>query len=697
MVERDDIYVDLLNYDKKVSHIWKDEMIDALHLLNRNLDRKDIERFVNEKYDEYYTPVKMQCRNIYKYEKYEVDPDDTMITIFGKQNKLLGANGTIIDNHEENPAPTIQIIRILKADRKVHKDAMLEAKGEGNKSKEEYHKTHSNGIKIVNNGIYGAQAKEGALVANIDSAQLITLQARNETTEMAWTMEKTLANNLCLEDFNEAILYIKATIRINDKLKERIDEFRHYISYFPTMDDLKFRYQEMISTSKNPREMNVDLIYKMLETLTDDEKLLFYYRNNLITFLDKNPKIMECVEKCMKYQDDIDLKEIDKLSRKDPIFRELFLTTEKMPEPYATYVREFNSVLNVFVTNVIPTHNRVGKYDKNYRKAIVITDTDSMILTVLPVVKFFSDKYKDIVDTETDYFKLKSTMFIGSYLASVIKKACYMFGKSLNVPEDYIPIVDFKNEFFFPKMVVFPRVKKNYIAENLVQEGVLVPEEDRISYTGIKVVSGELNPIISKRIKEEIIEGLIIKNDEFSFPVLYKKVRSLQSEIKNLVLSGHKEYGKLIKFSGTLKYGADLCRRPKPRSVVIWNRLYPNNQIGNGDTVYYFKTIVKTKEDAIKYIKDKEMLEKVLIEVFNINKDYSEKDGSDFSNFGLQNISVPKTGLPEKLPDWIASIVDIDALLQEEFKQITDLLPGLNFVLSKNVEKKHNLSPLISF
>ena len=185
MAERDDIYVDLLNYDKKVSHIWKDEMIDALHLLNRDLDRKDIERFVNEKYDEYYTPVKMQCRNIYKYEKYEVDPDDTMITIFGKQNKLLGANGTIIDNHEENPAPTIQIIRILKADRKVHKDAMLEAKGEGNKSKEEYHKTHSNGIKIVNNGIYGAQAKEGALVANIDSAQLITLQARNETTEMA--------------------------------------------------------------------------------------------------------------------------------------------------------------------------------------------------------------------------------------------------------------------------------------------------------------------------------------------------------------------------------------------------------------------------------------------------------------------------------------------------------------------------------
>ena len=693
--------LDMLNKPIKVSHLWCEQMIDTLHMLNKDIDKEKIKDFVWDFYYNNYQPLSMDTRNIYKYEEGTEDPDNTLIYVFGEKQKLLGANGTLMDNHKENLSPTFKLIQRYKKDRKVHKDLMLKAKGNNDKAESDFHNTHSNGIKVTNNALYGAQAMEGSLFANIDSAQLITLQARNETTEMAWVVEKLLCSNMCFENFDEAILYIKNTIKIDDEVLEGINKFKDYLEYYPTDEDLEFRYQELIETSDNPRLMRSDLISKMIKTLSTEERVLFYYKNNLITFLDKNPKVMEYVYKTLEYQKDLNLDEIDKLDRSDPIFKELFLSTEKIPEPFKEWVDKFCEVLDVFVTNVIPTHKRVEKYGVKKRKAIVITDTDSKIFTVQSVINYFIDKYKEKeldIDTTSQYFNLKATMFVGTYVMRAVKKACYIFAKSLNVPDDLVNIVDFKNEFYFPRLAVYLEVKKNYVAYNLVQEGVLIPENSRISYTGIKAVSGELNPIVSKRIKEEITEPLIMKSKDINPMGVYRKIMEMQKDIKERILKGEKEYAnKIIKFKGDSGYKVSIATQVKPRAAFIWNRLYPEYEIGIGDTVYFYNTIIKTKDDAIKYIKDKEILEKIMVEVYNTTNKYSEQDGSDFSRFGLSYICVPKEGLPEKLPEWLVKIIDLDRLMDDLFKEITELLPGLNFNLSKVDNTRKTLSSIIDF
>ena len=145
--------MDLLNYNMKVSEVWKEQMIDMLSLIYRDESIEKITNFVNKIYRERYKEATMDVRNIYQYTTGKVNPDDTLINIFGPKQKLLGANGTLMDNHEENPAPTLILIGILKKDRKVFKDAMLKAKGEGNDDEEETNKRESNAVKIINNAI----------------------------------------------------------------------------------------------------------------------------------------------------------------------------------------------------------------------------------------------------------------------------------------------------------------------------------------------------------------------------------------------------------------------------------------------------------------------------------------------------------------------------------------------------------------
>lgn len=689
--------MDLLNYNMKVSEIWKEQMIDTLSLIYRDESIEKITNFVNKVYDERYRKAEMDVRNIYQYTTGKVDPDNTLINVFGPKQKLLGANGTLMDNHEENPAPTLILIDILKSDRKVFKAAMLKAKGEGNDDEEAANLRESNAIKIVNNAIYGNQAMEGSLLANIDSAQLITTQAKNETTEMAWNMEKLLNHNLCFESFNECLLYIKNTITIDDVLQGRINEFKHLIDYYPTIEDLKDRYQEMIETAEDPSLFDTSIAYQIIDYLTEDERLLFYYKNNFITFLEKNPKVLDLITEAIVSQSEIDLNEIDKLPRSDPKFKELLLVTniKEIPEPYKSSADVFIKVMNTFVTNVVPTHERVYKYGKSKRRAIILTDTDSLVLTTRPVVTFFRDRFKDKTDVNSQYFKLKVTMFIGTYLTNVLQQACYMFAKSLNVPERYIPIVDFKNEFYFSRLVIYPKVKKNYVADNIVQEGNLIPINKRISYTGIKTVSGELNPIITKRIKEEIIEKLIVRNEKIDTIEIFKKIKEMQNEVRKEIRMGNKHLGKQIKFRGSGQYGSEILEQAKPRACVTWNRIYPEYEIGMGDTVYYYQTTVLTLSDARKQIHDLSILKKVEDEIFNINKKY--KKTKDFSNFGLKFICVPKAGLPDTLPDWLIEIIDIDKLLEDTFKIITELLPGLNLNLSKAKGERRIISPILSF
>ena len=689
--------MDLLNYNMKVSEVWKEQMIQTLSLIYKDESVEKITNFVNKVYEERYKSAEMSIRNIYQYTTGVANPDMTLIDVFGPKQKLLGANGTLMDNHEENPAPTLILIDILKKNRKVFKAAMLKAKGEGNDDEEAANLRESNAIKIINNAIYGNQAMEGSLLANIDSAQLITTQAKNETTEMAWTMEKLLNHNLCFESFNECLLYIKNTIMIDDVLQGRINEFKHLINYYPTTEDLRYRYQEMIESSELPSSFDTEIPYRIIDYLTEDERLLFYYKNNFIEFLDKNPKVLELIQEAIISQSDIDLDEIDKLPRNDPKFKELLLVTniKEIPDSYKGPAEIFINIMNTFVTNVIPTHERVYKYGKSKRKTIILTDTDSLVLTTRPVVTFFQDKFRDKTNVDTQYFKLKTTMFIGTYLTNVLQQACYIFAKSLNVPEKYIPIVDFKNEFYFSRLVIYPKVKKNYVADNIVQEGNLIPMNKRISYTGIKTVSGELNPIITKRIKSEIIEKLIVRNHKIDTIEIFKKIKEMQNEVRREIRLGNKHLGKQIKFRGSGNYGDEILVQSKPRACVTWNRIYPEYEIGMGDTVYYYQTTVSTLAEARAKINDLTILKKVEDEIFNINKKYGKEQ--DFSAFGLKFICVPKTGLPDVLPPWLIDIIDIDKLLEDSFKIITELLPGLNLNLSKANGDRRIISPILSF
>ena len=149
------------------------------------------------------------------------------------------------------------------------------------------------------------------------------------------------------------------------------------------------------------------------------------------------------------------------------------------------------------------------------------------------------------------------------------------------------------------------------------------------------------------------------------------------TEEKNIIIDmikhGDKSMGIPQRFSGYDKYkiyeSAQICRL-----VEIWNRIYPEQKIGNGEYLMTFETKVHS-ENQLYLIQDEEMREKIRKAV------YSDKwDGEEnfLKSHGLSTVGIPRDGAVTSIPQWMIDIIDFDVMARKHLSAVTDLLPSLN-------------------
>lgn len=666
-------------YEKKITDLWKDEMVESLYELSKSHFSKDeIRDFVEKQFQENYSKAEGQWRNIYRFESGVSSIDDILINT-AKTKSILAANGTVFYNHHEVESPVYKFLNTSEQLRAHFKKLMLEAVKAGDLREKRAHDASQYKHKERMNSVFGVQTQEGSIIANTDSASAITLQAREMISEMLWSIEKFLMGNLCISNTNELAKYLTSIM----KMKFNPD-YKKYLDFIPTTEDCLQRFDEMLFEMEDRIEFIHSVAYgqylNWIKDFDENERIRFYYRDNFYALVQGNKIFSD-------------------------IFTRMYENPEEFYDPYGipdSYKPDIDLIWDIskeFVFSGLLTYRRVDKYINRTRRCVLMSDTDSIMICL--------DETINLIDYITGYRfenkkNLNNRFKIVNMLASILSKVCdimcYRLAEGCNVPEEERGRFQMKNEFFFLRMVLFTGVKKNYVTLSALQEGKMIPSENAVINTGGKLTSSNLVPEIRDRIND-VIRKYILEPISINPIELWKAYLNLEQYIRNEILSGNKKFSLIAKYKGISKGYANPEGNDLLRGVTIWNRLYPEWNIASGESVYKLKTKVHTEEDAERYIIDPIWKEKVLDLVFDKYGNHRrEFQGQNYAPYGLSSICINfLEGMPKTIPDWLIPIIDVDNIIEMHLKPLTDLLSSVGLHQTKINSKVSKISTLINF
>lgn len=666
---------------EKISTQWIDKTTDIIKRLypNDNIDK--IKDFVSNIYETYNKKAIGVWRSIYTYETGEEDIDDIMIKTIDDKNTIV-ANGSVVYTYDQVPSLIYNFLNTSEGKRKIFKKQMLEAGERGDKLGYNDFFALQYKHKERMNSAYGVQTQRGSIVANTDSASAITLQARELISEMMWSIEKFLMGNCSFYNSNELFMYIDHIMNQEFINKDLLK----YIDYYPTATDCIHKLNRTLFEMNDRKAFQKSKAYEKLteyiNNLSNEDRVKLYYKDNLFGLVDKNKIFKHVFEEIFNKKEE-------------------FLNPYDIPDVYKENIEFLWELCDNFVFSKLLTYKRVEKYINRTRRCVLMSDTDSIMICLDEFMDLISDILDNKVNVKTDqYNRYKLVNVISSLLSKVCNVMCYKIGESANAPENERHRLAMKNEFYFLRMILRSGVKKNYSTLAGLQEGKIVPEKNNLLNTGGNLTSSNLVPEIREKI-EFILKEYLLKPDKINPLDVWKQVMELENHIKKEILSGNKNYSLRAKYGGMKKGYSNPLGNDLYRGVTLWNRFYKElgYDINPGESVLKVKTIVKTEEDAIKYIKDPIWLEKTLDLVFDkYGKHRREFQGEDFSSFGLSSLCINATpGLPDKIPEWLIPIIDIDNIVEMHLKPISDLLVSIGLYKTKINSSKSKLSTLVNF
>lgn len=668
--------------DKSITNYWKEKMTDSLYDLykDRGISIEYIKEFVNETFNKNYQSATGKWRNIYKFQNGENDINN-ICEEYMNDGSIISANGSIFYNYKVEPSPVYDILTIRLAERKKFKDLMLKMVELGKKREEKNYDRLQYAKKAFSNSIYGGMTMSSGFLSNCDAASAITLQARQLSTEMLWDIERFLTGNISLYNTNELMAYIH---HILNKPFKNIDLLKD-LSYIPTVLDCEERLHEMLYEMNGLKDFYNSELYQAILTkihhFTVDDRIKFYYKDNLLKFFEKNKiKFKELWGSILANTEE-------------------FLDPYKIPDSYMIELKKIWEYCDNFVFSEFLSYKRVEKYIERTRKCILMSDTDSIMICLdelMNHISFITDNYYDYKVNMSNRYKLVNS--IAYLLGNVCDVMCLRIGEFSNVDPSERHRLKMKNEFFFMRMLLFPGVKKNYVTLCTLREGRVVPEKNTLQNTGMKLTSSNIRPEIKDRINR-IIKEYMLKPMEVNPIDIWKEVLELKRFLTNELLNGNKKYALYAKYKGMIENYKDPTRIELVRAVVLWNRLYPEYAIEEGSAVYKIKTKIKTLADVEYYIKDPEMKEKVYDLVFDrYGKHRREFKNQDFSRYGLTSLAINSLdNYPAKIPEWIIPAMDVEFIIDMHLRALLDLISGVGLHQSKLSSQKKLFNTLINF
>jgi hypothetical protein len=604
---------------------------------------------------------------------------------------ILTGYGVMFKKHGTVPNPLAKVIQSFLDNRSIHKKEMFRYE----KGSEDYE--HWNLIqaldKIDANGIFGILTMCASLVYNLHVGASILAQSRSQISSLSMLFEMFLANNVKFGSVDEIVVYID---NILGERKSRQFNDKDILDEDVPLHQVFGHIVMMCGWLWIPNDEELQVIWDILQNLSQQDLNRVYYKNNLYEFMNNS-----CMIKALRTI-------LEKLD-------EPYLNPMKPPKEIEAELDVFRDLVVEYVYYSYQIPDRVDRNANMIKSIIMISDTDSCIisldawyrfgLTVLgderiKISRMEIDPFKKIeledagdednkawiktmdISREQDYdfyndeviekeHWINPVTFLpqDNVRYSIINIMCYILDYVVN---DYMikftkanfswakgkecKIVA-KNEFLFRRALLSDG-KKNYASYQEIQEGNFVPKDEAIDVKGLQALTKSSSPDSTKKaLKKILLEDILAADNIDQFKII-KDMAVLEHKIIESINSGSKEYYKPVNIKSIGAYD-DPMRIQGIKASIAWNEL----RTGDLDVIDLDS---RNHIEVAKVNIDKNTVERL--------RDYPEVYGKaialleqpEFKRDGkIKAIAIPTT---EDVPEWLIEVVDTNTLVSDNIK-----------------------------
>ena len=446
--------------DGKYLKKYRKEMKEIMKSINPDWDDDFLDKNIMEYMKETIQNPEVNLDNNFTGE----NRDSTLLSVFDwafDRKPIIAGNGTFYKNQYEAMNPIAKMLEGFLTERKRFKKLMFKEEP-GSWKYADYDRKQLN-QKILANSYYGASgAKSSAFYCQWGSP-CTTGSAQSVISTCEQLFEGFVADNYIYLNLTEVIEWCRKVLKeFNRDDSSPIDDFIQLHSIY----DVKER---LLSKILNTEKDDDIILENFLSQYSDDELAILYYKNNLKDFIDDHEiiqdlfiSIFENVEN-LEYAEDTDdwMKVIpDKYFddfRSGKTYEDwnsfvnnhYFMDPNDVPDTISDILQVLNDYVIRYVYCRYLSFDRIYRLKNFERKTVTIIDTDSNIMSLDTIVNFIFDT---VVKGESFGRTKRYNMFIvvntlAFILTNAVTDELLTYGEYSNIPEEFRPIYNMKNEF----------------------------------------------------------------------------------------------------------------------------------------------------------------------------------------------------------------------------------------------------------
>ncbi|WCS68275.1 hypothetical protein Goe21_01650 [Bacillus phage vB_BsuM-Goe21] len=624
---------------------YKEQAKKQLLLSFPNISEEEIEEFLDKEINS-----TIQGKNVVFNDGEQKSVKNLLsITEWLEEKKpIITGYGAFYRKHNEGVNLLSDMVDYLLVSRKKVKKEMFEHVNDEDRTEYNNLDLMQKTFKLLANSFYGATVEKNSIFFNQNFGPSITYSGVIIITTAVNAFENFMSNNFHFENLNDVLLYI-------NNIQEQKYVYTHIINRNIESGEL---LQYLLRKWRNRNDSDVKVLSDIIERMDQQTLNKIYYKNNLYEFLGNN--------------------EISNLLGK--VINKEFLDPNDPPKDIKDSLEMLWTYIQEWVLYNHLSFYRYENAENEKRQTVLVVDTDSNFLMLDPFYKYLKENYPDNVD-ETDEGKV-SVVNIASYLlAKVIENVYWKMTSELNIPSEKRPIINMKNEFFY-KRLMLTRNKKSYAGKLIMQEGRMF-EKPKLDIKGLAIRKVSVNKNVRDYFTDMLDEN-ILSSDKIDLSKVFGNFVHLQNEIANSLMNGEITYTLPSKANEIESY-ANPYAMQSIRGTIIWNELFPDNEI-----------VLPTKVNLIKLTTESlnDLAGKIPMDVYKTIKE-TIYDNENLSKYGFTILCLPKS--IKKLPEWVTPFIDIETMVNDHIKSGMIMLESLGFKILETTKQTQFPTNILTF
>ena len=694
---------------------YKETMFYSLSKIHPEWGKEEVEPLLDKMIIESFNNPVVEMDNNYTGEHKEA----TLISVFDwalKAKPIIAGNGTFYRNQYQAANPVAQMLDGMLVARNRIKKEMFKLEDDNSEEYMDFDRGQKN-EKINVNSYYGASGAPSSAFYSLWSGPATTLTAQNVISTTENTFEAFVADNYDFIDINEFFDWINsflpnAPVIVDDWLKPI---------------DVKTLYKRLKSKILKLSGNDKDVLRKFVDELDSTDRSLIYYKNNLIQFVKDHRKVRDLYESIFEdtlnlpYLTDTDdwkkiitkhgfnpndFKTVDEWNKK--VNKEYFMDPNDVPSSIKEKVKIFSDYLVNYIYVPYMPFDRVYRLKNFKRKCVTIIDTDSNILALDTWVNY---TLNEVLKSDYGRDKMKNVFIavntITYVLTEVVGHSLLQYGEYANVPEEFRPRLNMKNEFMFSKLVI-GKTKKRYLSKVLLREGnlMLKPKTDIKGFDFVKATTSRESEKFYKYLLDKYIMG-----DNIDTRGVMKELKGYANKIHDSIKNGEITYLPVTSAKALSAY-KDPASEQSVRGMIAWNLLNPDKTIDIPSKPRLLKLKIYSEKDIepIRYTYPNEY-EIIKTKIFHDTTGMFVTEKKDIDKKGNTKINRKERGLVvlciptnQKIPEWCNQFIDYSTMIDNilaPFKSVVEILNVQNISVGKSingtVRKSDKITNIVRF